>query len=476
MDSARRLLDMISRCLSRYESLVAERPVLVAISGGIDSTVLALLMAKLQAEGRLTGPLHFAHVDHSVRTDSRQNAEHVVAFAERLGVPIFLRRLLVAGEHQSENALRNARYAALSEMARECGAKMLLTGHHADDNLETVLFRMLRGTGTRGLAGIPEARWHVSEQQRLLLVRPLLRARRITLTALLTEFGEQPYEDSTNTDLRYARNRLRLVTIPQLRKDLGLGLDVALMTITSTAHGLREILEAQGSRILAERTERRLTWGLRFDLTGLDEVAHPFIEEALRMAYSQLHQGGEEPLKAWTERALGLLCKQPGTRLAGRTGLILERTRNGLLLFDPCRAGAPPTGLGQEFTCDTGRQRFGATEWCVDAAAHPSPPLIPSPVAAGPYRALLDPAKTRLPWRLRTRSTGDRFRPLGYNAPIELRRYLQSRHVPRFDRDRLPLLVDANDTVLWVPGVQISELAKLELNTRQTVEVRVILA
>lgn len=147
---------MISRCLSRYESLVAERPVLVAISGGIDSTVLALLMAKLQAEGRLCGPLHFAHVDHSVRTDSRQNAEHVVAFAERLGVPIFLRRLLVAGEHQSENALRNARYAALSEMARECGAKMLLTGHHADDNLETVLFRMLRGTARAASPASPK--------------------------------------------------------------------------------------------------------------------------------------------------------------------------------------------------------------------------------------------------------------------------------------------------------------------------------
>jgi tRNA(Ile)-lysidine synthase len=96
---------------------------------------------------------------------------------------------------------------------------------------------------------------------------------------------------------------------------------------------------------------------------------------------------------------------------------------------------------------------------------------VPSPREAGRFRALLDPRTTRLPWRLRTRRTGDRFHPLGAPEPLDLRRFLQGRHVPRFDRDRLPLVVDGDDRILWVPGVEVGEPARLRLNTRHCVEV-----
>jgi tRNA(Ile)-lysidine synthase len=144
-----------------------------------------------------------------------------------------------------------------------------------------------------------------------------------------------------------------------------------------------------------------------------------------------------------------------------------------LLLLDPERAGAPPRTHdgGQLFRWDGGRIRFGATEWWLEAHQHPLPPLVPSPREAGRWRALLDPRLAPLPWRLRTRRPGDRFRPLGSVNALELRRFLQSRHVPRFDRDRLPLLVDATDRILWVPGVEIADDARLQLNTRRCVEV-----
>src|SRR5262249_2207509 len=191
-----------------------------------------------------------------VRTDSRANAEHVVALGERLSVPVLVRRLeLPPGRsspcRRSEDELRTGRYRALAAMAQEVGAGALLTAHHADDNLETVLFRLLPGPGPRGLAGLPESRWLVEQGRRCLLVRPFLRVRRASLAALLAQLGERAFEDSTNQDLGYARNRLRLETIPRLRQDLGVGLDVALMTLASTARGLRQILEAQRPRVLA---------------------------------------------------------------------------------------------------------------------------------------------------------------------------------------------------------------------------------
>jgi tRNA(Ile)-lysidine synthetase-like protein len=116
--------------------------------------------------------------------------------------------------------------------------------------------------------------------------------------------------------------------------------------------------------------------------------------------------------------------------------------------------------------------RFGETEWQIHSARHPEPPLEPSPGASGPARALLDPRDARWPWRLRPRRPGDRFRPLGQRRDVSLRRFLSARHVPRFDRDRLPLLVDADDQVLWVCGVEISAGARVRLDTGECVELR----
>ncbi len=473
MDSFTRLCDATARCLCRYENLVGQRTVLAAISGGVDSTALLLALCRLQGEGRLGGTLHVAHIDHAVRPDSRDNARFVVDLCDRLDVPVTVRRLQPGPDHASEDALRKLRYDALQGVARDVGAAMLVTAHHADDNLETVLFRMLRGTGPRGLAGIPEARWIDRGHQRLLLVRPFLRTRRTTLESILTGLGEGVYADTTNHDLRYARNRLRHETIPELRRTLGIGLDVALMTVASTARAANEIVEAQGLRILSQCARHKTAWRCELDLRAIDGDSLAFVPEAMRQAHLALHPHGEAPTQHWLDRVTALLDLPDGKRVAGRGGLLAERTRFGLLLLDPDRAGAPPSAHdgGQLFRWDAGRQRFGATEWSLEAHEHPLPPLSPSPSEAGRMRALLDPRRCPLPWRLRTRRPGDRFQPLGSNQPLELRRFLQSRHVPRFDRDRLPLLVDASDTVLWIPGVEVSHSARLELNTRRSVEV-----
>lgn len=474
MDSFVRLCDAAARCLSRYENLVAERTMLAAVSGGTDSTVLLYALARLRDEGRLPGPLRACHVDHGVRPDSRQNAQHVVDLCDRLDVPISVHRLQFETERPGEDALRQGRYQALQEVARTHSAGMLVTAHHADDNLETVLFRMLRGTGPRGLAGIPESRWVGRGDHSLLLVRPLLRTRRTTLAAVLQALGAAAYEDTSNRDLSYARNRIRHETMPQLRQTLGIGLDVALMTVASTARAATEIVEAQGLRILSQRARHKTAWRCELDLRAVDEDSLPFVEDALRQAHIALHPHGEAPSTAWLTRVLALLEQPDGKRVAGRGGLLAERIRDGLLLVDPDRAGPPPAAAdgGQLFAWDGGRQRFGATEWSLQAFEHPLPPLVPSPSEAGRLRALLDPRQATLPWRLRTRRGSDRFHPLGCAQPVELRRFLQSRHVPRFDRDRLPLLVDAQDRILWVPGVEVSEVARLQLNTRRCIEVQ----
>ena len=473
MDSFARLCDTTARCLSRYENLVAERTVLAAVSGGVDSTGLLRALARLRDDGRLQGPLRACHVDHGVRPDSRDNAQHVVDLCDRLDVPITVRRLQFDNPRPSEDELRQGRYRALLQVAAEQQAGLLVTAHHADDNLETVLFRMLRGTGPRGLAGIPEARWLGRGEHRLLLVRPLLRTRRTTLESVLNQIGETAYHDTTNLDPSYARNQLRLEMIPQLRQSLGIGLDVALMTVASTARAANEIVEAQGLRILSQRARHKTAWRCELDLRGLDENSLPFVEEAAggRRTFCCTRTASRHPPSGCSG---SWRCCRWTTANAwpAAAGCWSNGSATACCWSTPTAPGAPPADpAGQLFRWDGGRQRFGATEWTLAAFEHPMPPLVPSPNDAGRLRALLDPRGTVLPWRLRARRSGDRFRPLGCAQELELRRFLQSRHVPRFDRDRLPLLVDAQDRVLWVPGVEVGEPARLQLNTRRCVEV-----
>src|SRR5215831_4511175 len=178
--------------------------VLVAASGGLDSTVLAHGLAT--APRRLRIEVALGHVHHGLRgAEADADAEAVAALAAKLGVPVDVRRVdprarraggPCRGRPTLQEAARELRYAALREMAREMGASRIATAHHADDQAETVLLRLLRGTGPDGLAGIPE------RSSDGVLVRPLLRIPRDALCSYAEVHGLAWREDSSNTSPR----------------------------------------------------------------------------------------------------------------------------------------------------------------------------------------------------------------------------------------------------------------------------------
>jgi len=449
----------------------------------VDSSALAVVLAALREAGALgaeRGALKvvLAHVDHGVFPGSEAGTEAVEHQARLLGLGFLGLRLAPTGT--SEEALRDARYKALAAMARQCGAGMILTAHHADDNLETILFRMLRGTGPRGLCGIPEGRRLDSD---LWVVRPFLRTRRKTLQRTFQRTNRERVHcdlpalptvtDPTNDDLGYARNHLRHEVIPQLRSTMGVKLDASLFALARSARATVEVLVAQGGRLLRERARFPTVWRCELQAQATTSADRPFLEEALVQAHQRIHPHGSVPPWTWVQRVLQLLHQPDGRRVSGPRAVTAERTRGGLLLLDETRAGVAPAQdqflLPAAGATDV---RFGDTEWRIQSARHLQPPLDPSPSAAGRTRAVLDPRDTRWPWRLRPRRSGDRFRPLGQAQDVGLGRFLKGRHVPRFDRDRLPLLVDADDQVLWVPGVEVSAAARVRLDTGECVELR----
>jgi len=318
--------------------------VLAAVSGGLDSTVLAHVLAGAAARGGFG--LCVGHVHHGLRgaeADADQAAARELAAA--LGVPFAAERItpraLREGTSSRERptlqeAARSARYAALESLAGRLGADRIATAHHADDQAETVLLRLLRGSGPDGLGGIPEA----SPDGRR--VRPLLGLSRAELAAYAQEQGLGWREDASNASGDYARNRLRRSWLPGLARDFNPRL---LRAVADLAEAQRR--DSEWIRDCVEREARA-----RFSLEGawlcIDVASWEGLAPALarRVAREALRRAGaaRHVERVHLERMLGFLAGgPPGRTLELPGGLVLRRDRDGLRL-GPVPAAGPGVG------------------------------------------------------------------------------------------------------------------------------------
>lgn len=201
-----------------FPAFAAHDRVLLAVSGGPDSTALMLLAARWRGLGPARPDLLVATVDHGLRAESRREAEGVGRLASRLGLSHTVLALSAQLPRTGlQEAARDARYERLAAHARTVGAGAIATGHTADDQAETVLFRLMRGSGLSGLAGIPAVR----ALDGLCLIRPLLGQRKARLIEFCRQAGVEFARDPSNHDPRFARARLRQL-LPLLAAE-GLG-------------------------------------------------------------------------------------------------------------------------------------------------------------------------------------------------------------------------------------------------------------
>jgi tRNA(Ile)-lysidine synthase len=201
--------------IRRYRMLAGGERVVAAVSGGPDSTVLLSVLVGLRRE--LSLDIHVAHVNHGLRPDAAEDAAAVAKAARTCGCPyheaaVDVRAAASRERRSIEDAARRERYAFLARVADQVHAAIIATGHTLDDQAETVLMRLLRGSGPRGLAGIPPVRPHDGVR----VIRPLIEISRAGITEYLARRGLDAREDSTNRDVAMLRNRVRLVLLPIL--------------------------------------------------------------------------------------------------------------------------------------------------------------------------------------------------------------------------------------------------------------------
>ncbi|MEN6407005.1 MAG: tRNA lysidine(34) synthetase TilS [Thermoguttaceae bacterium] len=218
----------------------ADVTVVAAVSGGCDSVALLRALAALKTGG--PGRLCVAHLNHHLRPDADRDQQFVVELCEGLGVACEVGHATVRDQGDGlEAAARLARYEFLEQTAGRLGARLVATAHTADDQAETILHRILRGTGLRGLAGMARVRplGHAS------LIRPLLDIRRDELSAYLESLGQGYCRDSSNADRRFTRNRIRLETMPMLREQFNPNVADALLRLGSLAAETQDALDRQ---------------------------------------------------------------------------------------------------------------------------------------------------------------------------------------------------------------------------------------
>jgi len=463
------LLARVRRHIVDHDLVRPGARVLVAVSGGPDSTCLLLMLAALRRSLRFE--IVAAYFDHRLRgarpAERERNA--VRALCERLGVPFRcgagdVRAHAKARRRSIEEAARELRYRYLARAARAARCDAVAAGHTRDDQAETVLLHLIRGSGLRGLAAMaPSSAWPLSTRSAApRLIRPLLCLSRHETERCCRAAGVTPLRDPTNRSRSHLRNRLRHDLLPRLRK-YNPRIEEALARLASAASGDIELLERLATATLAGASIEDGV--VRIARRTFGDLPQALRAHTLRLACAQL-LGDARGLSERHVRAVLRAAAAPGGgRLDLPRGLRVTVERNSVVLA--AKTARAPRALPDRKVAlpVPGAARLGP--WTVRAELIARPRSLR---AASGGAALLDPAACGTLW-LRRRLPGDRFHPLGLPGPKKLQDFLVDARVPRAERDAIPLVCSERG-IAWVVGQRPAEWSKVGPSARRALRLR----
>lgn len=448
------LAHRVQRNLESHRLVPDSRRLLVAVSGGLDSMVLLALLRELAGPLRLR--LSVAHAHHQLRgPDADADAELVESVARDWELPLVSRRLAVRealerSRESLEMTARRLRHRYLAEIAREFSTERIALAHHADDQVELILLRFLRGAGGEGLGGMAWRNPSPADPA-LSLVRPLLDLSKADLLRY-AETNRVPFrEDASNADRQFLRNRVRHELRPFLETHFN----------PSVADGLLRTAAVVGAdaEFVAQEAERWLqSEGTRPEFGSL----HVAVQRAV--IRRQLWQSGMDGTFDQIERLRESTQAVPVTResivLRGDDGTVRRRAATRPLGYRSERAEVTPTSRSQV------RSLSGTRVWLRLG------PIRGGPIRPQPFTEQFDAMALKMPVTLRHWGPGDRFQPLGFPGPSKIQNLLVNRKVPAERRRGLVIGADASGEVFWVEGLPPGERFKLTAGTTQVLTLK----
>ncbi len=470
MEISYRVREQVYRYIVDRKLINKGDTVIAGVSGGADSVCLLFLLKELMP--RLEFDLSVLHVEHGIRGDaSLEDARFVEDLCRKEGIP-FQCRQVDAGSYAKEKdlsleeAARTLRYEAFAKACTEKGASCkIAVAHHMEDQAETVLFQMARGSGIRGLGGIRPVRDNI--------IRPLLTCSRQDLLLYLKEKQISYRLDETNTDNRFARNRIRNQTLPELN-DLQ---PSATRHIANAAEELQEIenyIRKQADIVYPGIVSEDGTV-TRIDTKGFLELDHVLRNAVVKIAIEAFVPGRKDILRRHIDGVCGLAGGESGKELHLPGGLVAQKQGQYLLIHSRRNGGIPEEGPWILYD-------DAAVEWNDegDFALEGGRVLQKSVFAYDPaygivgdtYTKWLDYDRIKNGLQIRTRRNSDFLYIDEAGHKQKLQDYFVNCKIPAGIRDRL-VLIASGDHILWIPGYRISSGCKITEQTKRILELRI---
>jgi len=476
-----------------YVSAAAPVSLLAAVSGGADSMALLYALARLRDTTPAIAGLHVGHINHQLRGKaSDADAVFVAEHATQLGLACTIEKAdvalaMTAGGESLETAARQERYRLLSAIAKQANCSAIALAHTADDQAETVLHRLIRGTGLRGLAGISPCRRH----EDLTLWRPLLAVSRREVEDYLASRGVPYRQDVSNDCLDHTRNRLRHELLPLLRANYNPNINDCLTQLAAIARDAHELIAADTGELLDALVKSSTPQRLILHRPKLAALGRIQQVQVLQACMEQLgigqraidfgHLTGALALIASAESAPTALNWPGDWRLsADGDNLIVQHCPPTaawaadklppVALTIPGETALPPGYLYLDTATGQTRPLASVTIECRNRASVRDDLIFANPDVT---TAWLDKdALTGGKLLVRTRHEGDRFRALGAAGSKTLGDVLTDRKAPTADRDRLALLCDSAG-IAWLPGSTLADRVKVTTATTHLLRVAI---
>ena len=456
------LIERVKKTIKAYDMLQAGDKVIVAVSGGPDSVCLLDVLHCMQDEFQIT--LVIAHFDHGLRPGEDQNeTEFVRQLANSYGLEFYTARAssdLVHRGGSLEERAREERYQFLEGVQRKVHAHKIAIGHQLDDQAETVLLRLLRGSGTQGLGAIPPVRDGI-------IIRPLIGISRKEISAYLVQKGLKWMEDSSNLSTVFMRNRIRRELVPLLKTYQPRILEI----LAKTAEIIRadeSYLNMEAEQWLEAHGSQAQGHHISIPISRFSTLPEALQRRVLRRAIKRVRSSLCRISWAHIELAQGLVSSKKPQGEIHLPGNLAVKKRYDRFIISPRDTSGPN---GYSYTIPgKGAYELKAIESTIEISEFVSPTI--EHFGHSPWIALLDRGKIDFPLTVRPYRPGDRFAPLGMKGTKKVHDLFVDKKIPLELRKRIPI-VCSGQAIIWVGGLRVDERFKITKATHKILRLKV---